>query len=109
MAEFDMKKISAEMFGAVKDIVKKDWKDVKETADQFLESRKERLALLAELRLSGDLNDKRFKSRLEDEKLMLEAELNAVAVISKATAQSAANAAISVLESSVLKALGLVL
>lgn len=109
MAEFDTKKILADMLGVVKQTVKKDWKDVKDVATQFLENRKERLFLLAELRLSGELTDKRFKSRLEDEKLMLEAELNAAAVISKATAQSAANAAINVLEDGVLKALGIIL
>ena len=97
------------MTAAVKKTAEKDWKSIKQVSEQFLQNRKERLALLAELRISGDLTQKRFLSRLEDEKLVLEAELNALAVLSKATAQQAANAAITVLEGAVSKAMGIVL
>lgn len=40
-------------------------------------------------------------SRLEDEKLIVETELHAIAVITKAIAQKAANAAMDVLEKAV--------
>jgi hypothetical protein len=52
------------------------------------------------------LSQEKFESRLADEKLVLEAELHAVAVISKAIAQRAANAAIDVLTKAVSAAIG---
>lgn len=100
---FDINGTLADMLGAVKTTVKDNWNEVKGPASQFLQNRKERLQLLTELRLSGDISNKKFLSRLEDEKLVLEAELNAVAVITKAIAQRAANAAIDVLQGAVKK------
>lgn len=103
---FDIKDILAQMAGVVKDTAAKNWKQVKEVTNQFLQNRKERLQLLAELRIAGDLEDDKFVSRLEDEKLVFEAELNALAVITKALAQRAANAAIDIFEKAVRNAIG---
>jgi len=100
---FDINETLTDMLGAVKTTVKDNWNEVKDPASQFLQNRKERLQLLTELRLSGDISNKKFLSRLEDEKLVLEAELNAVAVVTKAIAQRAANAAIDVLQGAVKK------
>ncbi len=94
---FDINEVLSQMAAAVKDVVADNWSEAKSVVNQFLQNRKERLELLAELRISGDLTQKRFELRLEDEKLIAEAEFHAVAVISKATAQEAANAAIKVL------------
>ncbi|WP_372771939.1 hypothetical protein [Mangrovibacterium sp.] len=62
-----------------------------------MQRRKERLELLAKLRITGEITHDRFLSRLEDEKLVMEAELHALTVVSKAIAQRAANAAIDTL------------
>lgn len=102
---FDINEVIAGMSAAVKDAVSDNWMDVKSATTQFLTRKKERLALLAELRLTGDLPQDKFESRLQDEKLILEAELHAVAVITKAIAQNAANAAIDVLTKAVSVAL----
>ena len=98
---FDINEVLSQMASAVKDVVADNWSEAKSVVNQFLQNRKERLELLAQLRMSGDLTQKRFESRLEDEKLIAEAEFHAVAVISKATAQEAANAAIKVLTDAV--------
>lgn len=95
--KFDIDKVITDMSAAVKDSVGKDWNDVKDIANQFLQNNKERLKMIAELRLNGELTQEEFESRLIDNKLVMEAELNAIAVLSKAIAQNAVNAAIDVL------------
>ena len=102
---FDINEVLAQMASAVKDVVADNWSEARSVVNQFLQNRKGRLELMAELRISGDLTQERFESRLEDEKLIAEAEFHAVAVISKATAQEAANAAIKVLTDAVNVAL----
>lgn len=102
---FDLNETLANMLGAIKGAVSDDWGEVKSTANQFIERRKERLELLAELRLGQEISQEKFLSTLEDEKDLLEAELHAIAVISKAIAQNAANAAIDILSKAVKAAL----
>lgn len=98
---FDINEILADMLKAIKGIVKEDWKEVKSVANQFLQNKKERLELLAQLRIKEDLSEAQFKSYLEDEKLVLEAELHAIAIIKKATAQKATNKALGILEKAI--------
>jgi hypothetical protein len=102
---FDINEITAEMLGAVKTTVKDNWSMVKGTAGEFLQSRKDRLELLASLRINNEISQKFFLKRLEDEKKILESELHAVAIITKAGAQKAANAALDVLNKAVSKAI----
>jgi hypothetical protein len=98
---FDINEVLAKMASAVKDTVADDWGAAQTVVNQFLQNKKDRLQLLAQLRISGDITQERFESRLEDEKLIAEAEFHAIAVITKATAQKAANAVIQVLEDAV--------
>ena len=98
---FDINSVLADMLSAMKGTVGDKWEEVKSVANLFLEHSKERLELIAELRITGELTQEKFESRLLDEKLIVEAELNAVKVISKALAQKAANAAIEVVEKAV--------
>lgn len=102
---FDINEVLADMLSAIKGTVADNWNEVKPTANQFLQRKKERLELLAELRINGELSQEKFESRLLDEKLIVEAELHAIAVISKAIAQNAANAAIEILEKAVKTAI----
>jgi len=106
---FNINEVVSEMLSAVKDTVSDNWAEVKSTMNQFVQRRKERFALLADLRISGELSQEKFESRLEDEKLILEAELNAITVITKAIAQKASNAAVEILEKAVKLAIGAVL
>ncbi len=105
--KFDINEVIAEMGAAVKDAVGENWNEVLAVTNQFLQSKKERLELLAELRIAGDISRKRFESRLKDETLIAEAEFHSIAVISKAIAQKAANAAMEVLENAVKTAINL--
>lgn len=102
---FDINETVAQMLGAVKTTVKDNWSMVKETANTFLQTRKDRLELLASLRLSDEISQKFFLKRVADEKKILESELHAVAIITKAMAQKAANAALDVLSKAVAKAI----
>ncbi|RZA11981.1 MAG: hypothetical protein EOP10_32150 [Proteobacteria bacterium] len=98
---FEINEVVAQMLGAVKTSVKDDWKLVKETAGTFLQTRKDRLDLLASLRINNEISQKFFLKRMEDEKKIFESELHAVAILTKAAAQRAANAALDVLSKSV--------
>ena len=93
------------MLSAIKGTVEGNWKKVESTAKQFMQNRKESLELLIQLRLDGDIDQDEFDSRIEDEKLVIEAELNALEVLSKAIAQNAANAAIDILGKAVKAAI----
>jgi hypothetical protein len=102
---FDLNETLSEMLGAVKKTVGDNWSMIKETANNFLQDRKDRLELLVSLRLNNEINNEFFLKRLQDEKKIFESELHAVAVISKAIAQKAANAAIDILEKAVMSAI----
>jgi hypothetical protein len=104
---FDIDEVLADMAKAIKGEVQDNWPEVKSVANQFLQNRKERLALLADLRIRGEINEAKFESRLSDEKLIVEAEMHSIAVISKVIAQKAANAAIEILWKAVKTAIGI--
>jgi len=93
----DINAVVTDMLLAIKGTVEGNWGKVESTANQFLQNRKENLELLVQLRIDGEIDQDEFDSRLADEQLVIEAELNALAVLSKAIAQNAANAAIAIL------------
>lgn len=103
--KFDIDEVLKQMLDAIVGTAKNDLPILKETAEIFSISRKERLEQLAAFRLSGAIDAEFFKNRLEDEKLLLESELHALKIITKASAQQAANAAIDVLSKAVLSAI----
>jgi hypothetical protein len=105
---FDINEIVAQMVDIVKTNVSENWEEVRNVTNQFLQRKKERLELLADLRITGEISQERFESRLKDEELIMEAELHAIAVITKAKAQKAANAAIDVLKKAVMTAIGII-
>jgi len=101
----NINEVLADMLSAIKGTVEGNWKKVESTVNQFMQNRKESLELLVQLRIDNEIDQEEFDSRLEDEKLVMEAELNALAVLSKAIAQNAANAAITILEKAVKAAI----
>lgn len=105
----DINEIIQQMLEAIKAEVKKDWGPIKKTASVFLQSKKDRLSFLTNLRLHNQISEEDFKQRLKIEEMILETELHALALISKVTAQNAANAAIDVLNKAVTTAIGIVL
>lgn len=102
---FDINETLANMMGALQKQFSKDWPLIKSAAHQFLQSRISRLALLAELKLSGQLPPNFFAERMKDEQLLLESELHAITIVSLAAAQRAARAAMQVFTRAVEKAL----
>ena len=104
---FDINEVVAQMLGAIKDTVKDNWNIVKDGANGYFQDHKSRLELFASLRLQKQISQKFFESRLADEEKILESELHSIAIITKAIAQKAANAAIDIFQGAVTKALGL--
>ena len=104
---FDINETLANMLGAIKISVGENWGDVKSTMNEFMQSHKGRLELLADMRIKGQIDDDDLKDRLEDEKLLLDSELHDIAIISKEIAQNAANAAIDVLQKTIFAAIKL--
>jgi hypothetical protein len=94
-----------DMVTAVKGIVDEDKDKIKGYARQIFDEEKQTLSQLAFLRMSGQITDEELQSELEDEKDTVQAQLLALKVVNKATAQKAANAALNVLYKSVIAAL----
>lgn len=94
---FDINEVITNMANAVKGSVIEDWNSVKGDVTSYLNDRKNRLDLLAEMRISNEISDNFLQKRLADEKDMLISELHSIVLISKVIAQNAANAAIEVL------------
>ena len=101
----DINEILADMLNAIKISIKDDWAIVKKSANNFIQSKKDRLELLANMRISGEISESFFEKRLIDEKEMLASELHSIAIVNKVVAQNAANAAIKVLENVITTAL----
>jgi hypothetical protein len=104
---FDINEVVAQMLGAIKDTIKDNWNNVKDGANGYFQDHKSRLDLFASLRIQNQISEEFFESRLADEEKILESELHSIAIITKAVAQKAANAAIDIFQGAVTKALGL--
>lgn len=105
--KFSLEQTLKDMLDAMQGELRKDWPKVRAVMEQFLERRKQRLKLLVDSHLKGEITQAQFEDRLNTvEKMHLEAEIHALKVVSKAMAQKAANAAIEVLEKVVRLAVG---
>jgi hypothetical protein len=104
-ADFNIEEVALSMLSALQGELKKDWPAAKATMENFMRRHQRILEIEALYRINGQLDEENYKSRLEDRKRLMEAQLEAVKAISKAMAQKAANAAIEVLENAVLLAL----
>ena len=104
----DINKVMADVLSVLKGTVEKNQDKVESVAKQFVLQNKDTLLMIAQLRLSGELSDEEAKSRIEDQKFVLEAQFNALQVVSKAIAQQAANAVFDVLEKAAVAAVKLI-
>jgi HAMP domain-containing protein len=98
----DWTTITQNMLGAMEEQLRTDWK---EAAQTLLQQRQARLAKLAELYSSGALDKKFLKQRLKEEEILLQSELNALAIVSISTLRRAMKAAFRVLTQSILRAI----
>jgi hypothetical protein len=103
--KLDINEILADMLNAIKLSLKDDWSIVKKSANNFIQSKKDRLELLSLMRLNGEISETFFEKRLADEKEILASELHSIAIVNKVMAQNAANAAIKILDDIITKAL----
>lgn len=102
---FEIDEVVGDMAEAIKGSLKQDWPDAKEAVKQFLDRRKERMKLIAELVLKGVLTTESAKPYLDIEKKLLEMEILGVSIITKAMAEKAANKAMKVLVDAVKAAI----
>lgn len=105
-AFIDINQIIAEAKILLQQLYADDYPEVKEAAATYLEDSKQRLILLAQNRLSNEIDDKFMLERLKDEKDIFISELLSFSVIGKAIAQQAANTYIEFLTQKVTEALG---
>lgn len=103
--KLDINEILADMLNAIKLSLKDDWSIVKKSANNFIQSKKDRLELLSLMRLNREISETFFEKRLADEKEILASELHSIAIVNKVMAQNAANAAIKILDDIITKAL----
>lgn len=106
---FDINETIGQMANAIKGSLQQDWSAAKDAVNTYLNNRKARLELLADMRIQGQIDDGFMKKRLADEEVILESELHSIAILTKAAAQHAANAAIDVLEKAITAAAKIVL
>jgi hypothetical protein len=104
---FDINEVLAGMLSSVKTITKDNWNNVKDSANSYLQDRKFRLELLATLLLQKEISQEFFKKMVAEEEKILESELHSIAIVTKAIAQKAANAALDVFQKAVMKVLKL--
>ena len=99
----DINELLANMLAAVKGSLGEDWSIAKAAINTFIEKRKSRLELLIQLRVDDEVSNEFFFKLIAMEKDIFESELHAIAIITKAAAQRAANAAIDVLTAAISK------
>lgn len=108
LMKIDINETLANMLLAIKGEVSDSWPEVKSTMNEFLNRRKSRFELISEMALKGELSGDALSSRMQDEKQLLEVELHSIAIITKAIAQNAANAALDVFNKAIQTAIGII-
>ena len=93
---FDIDQVLRDMADAISDAVKEGAGDIKAFAKEIVNAEKDSLKELGEARLRGEIDDAVFEREIEREKKVVEAELLAIKIMTKALAQKAVNAAIEV-------------
>ncbi len=103
--KFNFESVATDMLAAMKGVLSDNYPKVESVAKQFVQGKENRLKMVAEFYLKGEITMQKLESRLEDEKLILESELLALQVVSKALIQKAINAALEVLVNAIKAAL----
>jgi hypothetical protein len=94
-----------EMAAAAARVLKKEGRTVRGAMKEVLDDRRRSLQAITDARLLGEIDEEELEIQLRDEQLALEAGMKMVAVLSKAAAQKAANAALNVLRKAIATAL----
>lgn len=102
---FDSHQVMNDMLIAMQTSLADDWQEASGYAQKLLMQHKEMMFELAKLRLEGELTEQELQDELIDEQETLAAELLALQVVGKASAQRAAHAAMDVLSRAVRAAI----
>ena len=102
---FDFEVTFKSMVSAAQTELKKDTAEIRNQMKQILEDEKDRLKLIASIKLDPTATDAEFDTALENEKNVLENAALALEIQLLATAQQAINAAINVLNAALNKAI----
>ena len=100
-----MEKTAKAMLDAMRGTLAKNWPKIRECTEQALNDEREVLQDIANARIKGDIDDAEMRSQLDDEKDTLAAVLLVCQIKAKKAAETAANAAIKVLEDAIRVAL----
>lgn len=90
---FDVQSALSSMSDAIKSVMGAYWAEIEEPTNAMLERRKERLELLASMKVSAQIDEEEFQARLLDEARLLEANIHVLTVRGKVVARRAAVAA----------------
>ncbi len=102
--QIDMNGVFSQMKDAIKSEVRDGWQQAKSGTSSFFQKRAERMEMMANMRIQNKVTEEFFQERLLDERDILASELHTISMISKVTAQNAANAAIDILENAIKNA-----
>ncbi len=102
---FDFKNTFSEMLNAAEKSAKGEWKNTKEIINQFFEMNKRHLELIAGQFIKGDIDENKFKYRLNELKENIEMQSLALKEAAKIAAQNAVNAAFEVFEKAIKMAI----
>ena len=95
---FDFEATFKSMINAAQTELLEDTEQIRNQMKQILEDEKDRLKLIADIKLDPTATDAEFDAALENEKEVLENAALALEIQLRATAQQAINAAINVLK-----------
>lgn len=99
----DFEELINGLAGVLQSQINGDLKKMKDYAREIIQNRKTALEELASLFLSGKITPEELASEIEDEKKVMEAQIEAMTGISKAAAQKATNAALGYIQDYLLK------
>lgn len=93
---FDINTMLGDMVAAVGNAVENYADKIGPYVQMILEKEKESLEELAQARLAGEISEQEFYDEMEREKMVVQAELLTLQIMTKAMAQKAVNAAMAI-------------
>jgi hypothetical protein len=106
MADINVNEILEDMLSAVKGVLENHWEDAKPFAEQELKSLAENLKLIAQLKIEGKINEEQAKYYVEIQKSSVRIVLLTIEGLGILAVESAINAALDVIKTTVNTAIG---
>lgn len=103
--KFDIDQTLEEMVQAMKEVFDGEYKSLQDFCENVFHTNKDDIRKLGERRISGELSQEKFESKMEDQLDALTTEMLAQTVKIKKLAQEAVNSALEVLYTAVQNAL----